>query len=32
MNDLTKLSAYTNYMTDANRVAAETLQKNLQNV
>ncbi|MFG6339282.1 MAG: rod-binding protein [Lachnospiraceae bacterium] len=32
MNDLTNLSAYTNYMTDANRVAAETLQKNLQNV
>lgn len=31
MNDLTNLSAYTNYMTDANRVAAETLQKNLQN-
>lgn len=32
MNDLTNLSAYTNYMTDGNRVAAETLQKNLQNV
>lgn len=32
MNDLTNLSAYTNYMTDANRVATETLQKNLQNV
>ncbi len=32
MNDLTNLSAYTNYMADANRVAAETLQKNLQNV
>ena len=32
MSDLTNLSAYTNYMTDANRVAAETLQKNLQNV
>ncbi len=32
MNDLTNLSAYTNYMTDENRVAAETLQKNLQNV
>ncbi len=32
MNDLTNLSAYTNYMTDRNRVAAETLQKNLQNV
>lgn len=32
MNDLTNLSAYTSYMTDANRVATETLQKNLQNV
>lgn len=32
MNDLTNLSAYTNYMTDTNRVAAENLQKNLQNV
>ncbi len=32
MNDLSNLSAYTNYMTDGNRVAAETLQKNLQNV
>lgn len=32
MNDLTNLSAYTNYMTDGNRVAAETLKKNLQNV
>lgn len=32
MNDLTNLSAYTNYMADGNRVAAETLQKNLTNV
>lgn len=32
MNDLTNLSAYTNYMADGNRVAAETLQKNLANV
>ena len=32
MNDLTNLSAYTDYMTDANRVATEQLQKNLQNV
>lgn len=31
MNDLTNLSAYTDYMTDTNRVAAEQLQKNLQN-
>lgn len=32
MSDLTNLSAYTSYMTDGNRVAAETLQKNLQKV
>ena len=32
MTDLTNLSAYTNYMTDTNRVATEQLQKNLQNV
>ena len=32
MNDLTNLSAYTNYMADGNRVAAETLRKNLTNV
>lgn len=32
MNDLTNLSAYTNYMADGNRVAAEMLQKNLANV
>lgn len=32
MNDLTNLSAYTDYMTDTNRVATEQLQKNLQNV
>lgn len=31
MSDLTNLSAYTDYMTDTNRVAAEQLQKNLQN-
>lgn len=31
MNDLTNLSAYTDYMIDTNRVAAEQLQKNLQN-
>lgn len=30
MNDLTNLSAYTNYMTDSSRVATENLQKNLQ--
>ncbi len=32
MNDLTNLAAYTDYMTDTNRVATEQLQKNLQNV
>lgn len=31
MNDLTNLSAYTNYMTDTSRVSAEKLQKNLTN-
>ncbi len=30
MNDLTNLSAYTNYMTDSSRVATENLQKNLR--
>lgn len=32
MNDLTNLSAYTDYMTDTSRAATEQLQKNLQNV
>lgn len=32
MNDLTGLSMYTDYMVDTNRVAAEQLQQNLQNV
>lgn len=31
MNDLTGLSAYTDYMTDANRAAMENLQKKLEN-
>lgn len=29
--DLTGLGQYTDYMTDANRIAAENLQKNLEN-
>ncbi len=32
MTDLTNLSAYTDYMTDTSRVAADNLQKNLRNV
>lgn len=31
MTDLTGLSAYTDYMTDTNRVATENLQKRLEN-
>lgn len=30
MNDLTNLSAYTNYMTDTSRVATDNLQKKLE--
>lgn len=32
MNDLTNLSAYTDYMTNTSQAAAEKLQQNLQNV
>ncbi len=31
MNDLTNLAAYTDYMTDTNRVMTENLQKKLEN-
>lgn len=31
MNDLTNLAAYTDYMTDINRVMADNLQKKLEN-
>lgn len=31
MNDLTNLAAYTDYMTDTNRMTAEQIQKNLTN-
>lgn len=31
MNDLTNLAAYTDYMTDTNRVMADNLQKKLEN-
>ena len=30
MNDLTNLAAYTDYMTDTNRVMTENLQKKLE--